>query len=81
MLRLLCLGNHKCHVCQEVSGTVQRCSHRDCGRFYHTECISRHPLAVMEDSKLTCPLHVCASCARGDPNNEKAAVGKSLISL
>lgn len=59
---------------------MQKCLHRDCGKFYHRECVATHPLAFLEDNKIECPLHFCASCARGDKNNAKARVGKFVVS-
>ena len=68
-------GLHECFICKQKTGTVQKCGHRDCGQFFHKECITKHPLGIVEDGKIECPLHACASCAKGDKNNAKARVG------
>jgi len=41
--------------------------------------VQRHPLAQVVDGKITCPAHVCATCAKGDPTDQKASVGKQLL--
>jgi len=44
-------------------GEVFQCSHNDCGRFYHMDCVAENCLAVFKgDGKFICPLHACAKC-------------------
>ncbi|XP_067928328.1 histone-lysine N-methyltransferase NSD2-like isoform X2 [Watersipora subatra] len=69
-------GLHACFMCKEKSGVVQKCSQRDCGKYYHMACIAKHPLALLEDGRIECPLHACASCIRGENGKAKARIGK-----
>lgn len=63
---MFCVGVHKCFVCDKSDSKPVQCAAPNCGKFYHTACAESLPHAHFEKGKLTCPLHVCATCVYKD---------------
>lgn len=72
-------GQHKCFVCSKHSDTVEKCTVKDCGRFYHVDCLTRYPHKKTESS-FTCPLHFCLTCFNDhDEDNVYRSVKNRLL--
>ncbi|XP_055776025.1 histone-lysine N-methyltransferase NSD3-like isoform X3 [Salvelinus fontinalis] len=57
-------GSHLCFSCKAGGGEVLRCSVVGCGRYYHDDCVRKHPGTVGGDAGggFRCPQHTCATC-------------------
>ena len=72
-------GTHTCCVCKKSGTSVRKCSVAHCGRFYHVDCIKRYSNARVDDGRIICPVHVCATCTADNPKNPKAKQGKVSV--
>lgn len=62
------LSTKVCYACKKTGlESMQRCSVKSCGRYYHTECLDFWPQRKSE--KLVCPSHACHTCISADPKN------------
>ena len=43
------------------------------------ECIKKFKLTTVENGRLICPLHTCATCAADENKTQKACKGKMLF--
>ncbi|KAG9508693.1 Histone-lysine N-methyltransferase NSD2, partial [Fragariocoptes setiger] len=62
-------GKHPCFVCNSTDGDCVKCSHKNCGKYYHLSCLKplSYPANIKSDKVFTCPLHYCLSCYTDNP--------------
>ncbi|KAL5112058.1 Histone-lysine N-methyltransferase H3 lysine-36 specific [Taenia crassiceps] len=70
--------NHLCNVCcagkeNEAMGELYSCQVRDCGKWYHRQCLESQPGVILEDGLVRCPSHVCATCYLENPKTTNSA--------
>lgn len=72
-------GKHRCFVCSSDTEETTKCSMKDCGRFYHVNCLTKFPHKKSSDS-FTCPLHFCLTCYNDhDEDNVYRSVNRRLL--
>lgn len=72
------LSSKVCYACKKTSlESMQLCSIKSCGRYYHTECLGCWPQTKSE--KLVCPSHVCHTCVCDDPKNNHVQTTDSKL--
>ena len=71
-------GRHPCVICNALSsndpcfGTVEKCSQAGCGKYFHRLCLKKYglwPQARYSEHALTCPGHICHTCASDNPKD------------
>jgi len=74
-------GFHPCFICKSKDlpsdpiknkKTTKKCSSSGCGRWYHEQCLTETvlwPQTKDGGRGITCPAHVCHTCAIADPSN------------
>ena len=76
-------GKHNCQLCQVDTGTVIKCNIINCGRFFHSDCLSKQGLwpqhRMNGDKHLTCPAHVCHTCASDNPKDPYMKYNSKLV--
>lgn len=62
-------GKHPCFVCSSTEDDVVKCCHKNCGKYYHVECIDPHkyPANIKSSKTFTCPMHYCLTCYTDQP--------------
>lgn len=61
-------GSHICFECKKPSteeNSTKKCSHAQCGKYYHDECVKQNYLFRQDPNKkgeFICPQHVCSTC-------------------
>jgi superfamily II DNA or RNA helicase len=76
-------GRHMCLICKQVGemGTefgVVQCSVAKCGRFYHRNCLTKHPRVEWVGAKrFRCPSHYCHGCPQDVQLKQAAAAAKN----
>ena len=76
------LGVHACLLCKQTGEGVQRCSVTNCGRFYHPACLRDSglwPQAQFTEKQLTCPAHLCHTCASENPKDPFMKYSSKLV--
>ncbi|XP_034950762.1 histone-lysine N-methyltransferase NSD2 isoform X2 [Chelonus insularis] len=69
-----------CFICHEREEERIRCSTMTCGKHYHTSCLKAWPQSHLQGGRLTCPYHMCHTCASDNPQNGYArAQNEKLI--
>lgn len=58
-----------CFVCHERDGERTKCSILACGKHYHPDCLKSWPQCQWQGGRLTCPHHICHTCASDNPQN------------
>ncbi|CAG0920036.1 unnamed protein product [Notodromas monacha] len=55
----------QCFICKALDKGLQQCVHKNCRKHYHNSCVghSKWHQSVVQNGKLTCPLHKCHTCA------------------
>ena len=65
-----------------ISHTL-RCNMAGCGRFFHSKCLTMHGLwpqaRLTGDNTLTCPIHVCHTCASDNPKDPYMKYNSKLV--
>lgn len=82
-------GSHTCFACKKCTPDVIKCSAPSgCGKFYHRACAAKLANARLENGRIVCPLHACASCAATqgvletkDGKETKVTKGQSVVSF
>jgi hypothetical protein len=75
-------GRHACLLCKSYEGIILRCNASSCGRFFHADCLKTAglwPQARYGEKQLTCPSHICHTCASDNPREPFMRYNKSLI--
>ena len=76
-------GKHKCNLCHEATGIVIKCSRSGCGRFFHEKCLLHQGLwpqhRLAGDNTLTCPVHMCHTCASDNPKDPFMKYNTKLV--
>ena len=75
-------GKYRCHLCKSDEGVVLRCNSNGCGRFYHRKCLLETglwPQARLSEKQLTCPAHMCHTCASDNPKEPFMKYNKPLL--
>ncbi len=75
-------GVHPCQLCKETGSDVQRCSVNACGRFFHPSCLKDSglwPQAQFTATQLTCPAHLCHTCASENPKEPFMKYNTKLV--
>jgi len=72
---------HSCFICKSNDGNRERCSISSCGKFYHRECLrsSLWPQARFSETQITCPYHMCHTCASDDPKDPHMKYSSKLL--
>ena len=81
-------GKHSCFLCKAVSsrepsvGLVEKCSQNGCGKYFHRACLKRYglwPQARYSEHALTCPGHICHTCASDNPKDPYMKYNTKLL--
>lgn len=62
-------GKHPCFVCKSAEGECVKCSHKNCGKYYHIACLNAqsYPVHIKSEKTFTCPMHYCLTCYTDQP--------------
>ena len=76
-------NENKCNLCKKSGGKLIRCNMAGCGRFFHAKCLTLHGLwpqaRLTGDNTLTCPIHVCHTCASDNPKDPYMKYNSKLV--
>ena len=75
-------NRHPCLICKGYEAPIIRCSVSQCNRFYHQECLKGSflwPQARFSEKAMTCPAHVCHTCASEDPSEPFMKYNSKLL--
>lgn len=72
------LRKSQCFVCAKDTG-LTGCSIKDCGYYYHLDCLEHWPQHNYTVKSMMCPRHVCHICIADDPRcNYRAEIDNEL---
>ena len=84
--RACATGLHSCQLCDKpsngVQGRVMLCSFKGCGRFFHPACLKENnlwPQSQFSEKALTCPAHMCHTCASDNPKDPFMKFNTKLV--
>lgn len=78
-----CSSNkHSCLLCKQFDNVV-KCIHNGCGKYYHVDCLIKNGLwpqhRLAGDNCLTCPAHICHTCASDNPKDPFMKYNAKLV--
>ena len=81
-------GQHSCFICKVANtngsslGPVEKCSQAGCGKHFHRLCLKKYglwPQARYSEHALTCPGHICHTCASDNPKDPYMKYNTKLL--
>jgi hypothetical protein len=84
-------GLHSCNLCRcskatedvgDDGGEVLKCNIANCGRYFHRMCLQKYglwPQARFSGKLLTCPAHMCHTCASDNPKDPYMKYNSKLV--
>ena len=81
-------GKHSCFICKSVScndspnHSTEKCSQAGCGKYFHRSCLKKYglwPQARYSEHALTCPGHICHTCASDNPKDPYMKYNTKLL--
>jgi hypothetical protein len=81
-------GKHSCFICKDTGskessvGVVEKCSQTGCGKYFHRLCLKKYglwPQARYSEHALTCPGHICHTCASDNPKDPYMKYNTKLL--
>ena len=81
-------GKHSCFICKNVtcketsSQPTEKCSQTGCGKYFHRSCLKNYglwPQARYSEHALTCPGHICHTCASDNPKDPYMKYNTKLL--
>ena len=81
-------GKHSCFICKTVTSSeipgqlTEKCSQNGCGKFFHRSCLKKYglwPQARYSEHALTCPGHICHTCASDNPKEPYMKYNTKLL--
>ena len=78
-------SKNKCRLCKEdpIMEKPIKCNVTNCGRFFHPQCLQKNGLwpqhRLTGDKTLTCPVHVCHTCASDNPKDPYMKYNSKLV--
>ena len=81
-------GQHPCFICKtaetkdETLGSIEKCSQAGCGKYFHRSCLKKYnlwPQARYAEHALTCPGHICHTCASDNPKDPYMKYNTKLL--
>ena len=81
-------GKHSCFICKSISCNdspnhpTEKCSQTGCGKYFHRSCLKKYglwPQARYSEHALTCPGHICHTCASDNPKDPYMKYNTKLL--
>ena len=81
-------GQHSCFICNEPGtnelslGITEKCSQAGCGKYFHRLCLKKYglwPQSRYSEHALTCPGHICHTCASDNPKDPYMKYNTKLL--
>ena len=81
-------GKHSCFICKSIlckdspNHPTEKCSQAGCGKYFHRSCLKKYglwPQARYSEHALTCPGHICHTCASDNPKDPYMKYNTKLL--
>ena len=80
-------NKNQCQLCKDSKEPILekpiKCNVTNCGRFFHPQCLQKNGLwpqhRLTGDKTLTCPVHVCHTCASDNPKDPYMKYNSKLV--